>query len=119
MIRNLAAEFLTLGGCEVTVAKDGEEAIMLYAQAMRQGNKFDLVILDLTIPGGMGGKEALERLLTLDPKVRAIASSGYSHDPIMSDFRSHGFVAVLPKPYDGNQIHQVMNQVIMASSREE
>ena len=119
LIRNLAAELLTLGGCEVTVAKDGQEAITLYAHAMRQGNKFDLVILDLTIPGGMSGKQALERLLTLDPKVRAIASSGYSHDPIMSDFRSHGFVAVLPKPYDGNQIHQVMNQVIMASSREE
>ncbi len=113
VIRNLAAEFLTLGGCEVTVAKDGEEAVMLYGQAMRQGNKFDLVILDLIIPGGMGGKEALTRMLILDPNVRAIASSGYSHDPIMSDFRGHGFVAVLPKPYDGNRILQVVTQSIM------
>jgi two-component system, cell cycle sensor histidine kinase and response regulator CckA len=77
------------------------------------------VILDLTIPGGMGGKEALARMLTLDPKVRAIASSGYSHDPIMSDFRGHGFVAVLPKPYDGNQIQQVVNQMIMVSCETE
>lgn len=119
VIRNLAAEFLILYGCEVTVAKDGRGAITLYAQAMEQGEKFDVVILDLTIPGGMGGKETLDRLLTLDPKVTAIASSGYSHDPIMSDFRGHGFVAVLPKPYDGNQIQQVVNQVIMASSRAE
>jgi two-component system cell cycle sensor histidine kinase/response regulator CckA len=117
LIRNLAAEFLTLVGCEVTVAKDGEEATMLYGQALRQGNKFDLVILDLTVPGGMGGKEALARMLTLDPKVRAIASSGYSQDPIMSDFRGHGFVGVLPKPYDGDRIQQVVHQAIMASVR--
>jgi len=119
VIRNLAAEFLTLGGCEVTVANDGEEAIMLYAQAMRQGKKFDLVILDLTIPGGMGGKETLARILNLDPKVTAIASSGYSHDPIMSDYRGHGFVAVLPKPYDGNQIQEIVNHVIMAAREKE
>jgi two-component system cell cycle sensor histidine kinase/response regulator CckA len=119
VIRNLAAEFLTLGGCEVTVAKDGREATMLYEQAMQQGSKFDLVILDLTIPGGMGGKETLVRMLTLDPKVRAIASSGYSHDPIMSDFRSHGFVAVLPKPYDGNQIQQVVDQTVVTSRETE
>ena len=115
LIRNLAAEFLTLSGCEVTVAKDGQEAINLYGQAMRQDNRFDIVILDLTVQGGMGGKETLKRLLTLDPKVRAIASSGYSHDPIMSDFRGHGFVGVLPKPYDGDRIQQVLNQVIMES----
>ena len=119
LIRNLAAEFLTLWGCEVTVSKDGQEAITLYAQAMRQGQKFDVVILDLTVPGGMGGKETLKRLLTLDPKVRAIASSGYSHDPIMSDFKGQGFVAVLPKPYDGNQIQKVVNQVIMESCEKE
>ena len=114
-IRNLAAEFLTLSGCEVTVAKDGRDAIRLYSQAMQGGNKFDLVILDLTVPGGMGGKETLAKMLTLDPEVTAIASSGYSHDPIMSDFRSHGFLAVLPKPYDGNQIQQVVNHVTMES----
>jgi two-component system cell cycle sensor histidine kinase/response regulator CckA len=119
LIRKLAAEFLTLWGCEVTVSKDGQEAITLYAQAMRQGQKFDVVILDLTIPGGMGGKETLKRLLSLDPKVRAIASSGYSHDPIVSDFRSHGFAAILPKPYDGNQIQRVVNQVIVTSSEVE
>jgi two-component system cell cycle sensor histidine kinase/response regulator CckA len=113
VIRDLAAEFLTLRGREVTVAKDGREAITLYAQAMQQGKKFDVVILDLTIPGGMGGKETLGRLLTLDPKVRAIASSGYSHDPIMSDFRRNGFVAVLPKPYDGSQIQEVVSHVMM------
>jgi CheY-like chemotaxis protein len=114
VIRDLAAEFLTLSGCEVTVAKNGREAIKRYTQAMQQGKKFDVVILDLTIPGGMGGKETLGRLLTLDPEVRAIASSGYCHDPIMSDFRRHGFMAVLPKPYDGNQIQDVVSHVIMA-----
>ena len=112
LIRNLASEFLTLWGCEVTVSKDGQEAIMLYSQAMRQGRKFDVVILDLTVAGGMGGRDTLARILNLDPKVKAIASSGYSHDPIMSDFRSYGFAAVLPKPYNGNQIQQVVNQVI-------
>jgi CheY-like chemotaxis protein len=114
VLRSLAAEFLTLSGCEVTVAKDGREAITLYTQAMQQGKRFDVVILDLTIPGGMGGKETLGRLLALDPNVRAIASSGYSHDPIVSDFRCHGFMAVLPKPYNGSQIQEVVSQVMMA-----
>ena len=119
VIRDLAAEFLTLSGCEVTVAKNGREAIRRYTQAMRQDKKFDVVILDLTIPGGMGGKETLRRLFTLDPEVRAIASSGYCHDPIMSDFRRHGFMAVLPKPYNGSQIQEIVSHVIMAPCQTE
>ncbi len=119
VIRNLVSEFLALIGYEVKLAKNGREAIMLYRQALQQGNKFDLVILDLTIPGGMGGKETLARLLSLDPKVKAIATSGYSQDPVLSDFKTHGFVGVLPKPYDAKQIQQLVNHFVNMFSETE
>jgi DNA-binding NarL/FixJ family response regulator len=71
-----------------------------YAEAQAAGRPFDIVVLDLTVPGGMGGKDALAELRSIDPNVCAVATSGYSQDPIMSDHQAYGFVAVLPKPYD-------------------
>jgi CheY-like chemotaxis protein len=86
-------------GFSVTAVRSGAEAIEAYRQAVAADEPFEAVILDLTVPGGMGGAETVRRLARLDPNVRALASSGYSSDPIMANFRSFGFVGALPKPY--------------------
>ena len=68
--------------------------------------------MDLTVPGGMGGKEAIQKLLEIDPKAKAIVSSGYSNDPVMADFRKHGFVAFLVKPFKLEELHKVLAEVL-------
>lgn len=98
-IRRMVEDALIQFGYEVSCAQDGQEAIDLFSQAMSQGKKFDAVLLDLTVPGGMGGKEALQRLRKLDPQVKAVVTSGYSDDPIMSEYQQYGFQSILLKPY--------------------
>ena len=114
-IRELAVEMIEkIGGYKVTVAKDGEEAIHLYQQALEAGTAFDAVVLDLTVRGGMGGKEAIEKLLEIDPKVKAIVSSGYSTDPVMSNFRMYGFQEAVKKPYQIKEMSKALQSVLAA-----
>ena len=94
-IREVAIHMLGKIGYEVAVADDGNQAVEMYRQAQKSGEPFDTVIMDLTVPGGMGGKEAIQKLKKLDPKVKALVSSGYSNDPIMSNFRDYGFQGVV------------------------
>ena len=112
MIREMAGDLIRELGYEVALAKDGAEALDIYMSALREGRRFDAVILDLTVPGGIGGAQTLANLSKLDPDVKAIASSGYYGDPIMSDYAAHGFKAVLPKPYDIKRLSQVLAMVI-------
>ena len=98
-IRRMVEDALTQFGYEVISAQDGQEAIDLFTESLANGKKFDAVLLDLTIPGAMGGKEAIEHLRALDPHVKAIVTSGYSDDPIMSDYQRYGFHNILVKPY--------------------
>jgi len=99
MVREIATAMLEALGYETESAADGEEAIVLYQQARAQDKPFSAVIMDVTIPGGMGGKEAVRELLAIDPGIRALVSSGYSNDPVMADYAEYGFCAVIPKPY--------------------
>jgi CheY-like chemotaxis protein len=100
VIRRVAGRMLALAGPETVFATDGAEAVRAYVTARQTGSPFDFVIFDLTVPGGMGGKEALAELLKVDTGIRAIASSGYSNDPVMANPRAFGFRSRLPKPYD-------------------
>lgn len=115
-IRDLVSNILVGIGYKVEFAKDGAEAIELYKRARESGQPFDAVILDLTIPGGMGGKETIKRLLEIDPEVKAIVSSGYSNDPIMAEFSEYGFMDVIAKPYRIEELSRALHQLIMRNS---
>jgi two-component system, cell cycle sensor histidine kinase and response regulator CckA len=112
LIRDLVAELLIQLGYEVSSVKDGASAINAYQQAKNSGEPFDAIIMDLTIPGGIGGQEALQRIREIDPNVRAIVSSGYSHDPVMANYKGYGFVGVLLKPYDTDDIAAKLKSVL-------
>ena len=111
-VRETMAEMLKLHGLQVETAETGEEALKIFTEALKRGEPFDLVILDLTVPGGLGGKELLPRLRELHPEVRAIVASGYSADPVMSYFERYGFNGVLVKPFSAKDMLEVVKQVL-------
>jgi PAS domain S-box-containing protein len=112
VIRDVVGEMLTSLGYEVDFAIEGDEAIGMYRKAKESGEPFGAVIMDLTIPGGMGGKEAVKKLLEIDPGVKVIVSSGYYNDPIMANFRNYGFSGVINKPYTITDLGAMLHQVI-------
>jgi two-component system cell cycle sensor histidine kinase/response regulator CckA len=112
MIRDATGEILKNLGYEVETCIDGAEAVELFRQAKESGHPFDAVIMDLTVPGGMGGMEAMGKLIELDPEVRAIVSSGYSNDPVMSNFREYGFREVIVKPYKISEVSKKLRRVL-------
>ena len=114
MIRNLTESMLELCGYQVSHACNGDEVLELYQQAMVEAKPFDVVIMDLTIPGGLGGKETIVKLLELDPKVRAIVSSGYSNDTVMANFMDYGFKGCLVKPYVSGPLTEVVSRVMLS-----
>jgi PAS domain S-box-containing protein len=111
-VREVAQGMLETLGYSVTQAKDGTEAIAIYQGAMTSGKPFDSVLMDLTIPGGIGGQEAVKRLQEIDPNVRAIVCSGYSDDMIMANYNNFGFCAVIPKPYSLKQLSSTISDVL-------
>jgi PAS domain S-box-containing protein len=111
-IRKFLSLMLQKFGYEAETANDGGEAIERYTTAQSGGTPFDAIIMDLTIPNGMGGCEATRRLRELDPKVKAIASSGYSFDPVMANYRDYGFCGVIPKPYRPEDLNRILKEVI-------
>ena len=111
-ILKMAEKLMKRMGFEVESVMDGQAAVDLYRKAMDEGRPFNVVVMDLTIPGGMGGKEAISVLRQIDPKVKAIVSSGYSSDLAMSDFRKHGFRGMVAKPYDISELSSVIKGVI-------
>lgn len=111
-IRDLCQDLLLDLGYEVAAAPEGDEAVRMYKEAQDTGRPFDAVVLDLTIQGGMGGKEAIEQLLAIDPGVTAIVASGYSADPVMANYESYGFKGVIQKPFDFPDIGNILDSVL-------
>lgn len=112
MILSLSSDMIDSFGYTVDTAIDGKEAIAKYIVSRENGKPFDVVIMDLTIPGGMGGKEAVNRLLELDPQAKVIVSSGYSNDPIMANYLEYGFQDRLIKPFKMNELEKVLTSVL-------
>lgn len=112
LVRNLIVRNLVSQGFEVTESAEGSETVRLYQESMNQGRVFDLVVLDLSIPNGMGGVRTMEKLRQLDPEVLAIVSSGYSDDPVMAKPAAYGFAAVLPKPYEPADMARLVRNVL-------
>ncbi|MCL5935739.1 MAG: PAS domain S-box protein, partial [Firmicutes bacterium] len=118
-IRKTAGQILTGFGYEVEYAGDGTEAIELYRIARDAGQSFDVVIMDLTIPGGMGGREAIQKLMEIDPGVKAIVSSGYSSDPVMANHKEYGFSGVIAKPYHIEELNRLLIGLITGNPKSE
>ncbi len=114
IVRDIVGEMLNFLGYTTYSAEDGAQAIKLYQEALTNGAPFDAVLMDLTIPGGMGGKETMVRLLEIDPQARGIASSGYANDPIMAHFADYGFKAVIPKPYQMDELRTLLTRTLSA-----
>jgi PAS domain S-box-containing protein len=112
IIRDMAAALLQRFGLSVDCAVDGAEAIEKYQAARAEGRPYDLVIMDLTVPGGMGGLAALGHLKKIDPSVKAVVSSGYSSDPVLANHRDHGFAAVMAKPYEVGDVGRVLRELL-------
>jgi PAS domain S-box-containing protein len=112
ILLKVASAILTHSGYEVVCTREGAEALEEYRRGREEGRPFDLVIMDLTIPGGMGGRETIQELLRIDPGVRAIVSSGYSNDPIMAEYREYGFAGVVGKPYSLDDLTREVRRVL-------
>lgn len=111
-VRKAACLMLKGIGYEVVAAREGRETIALFRKALESGQPFVAVILDITIPGGMGGKETNRQLIEIDRNVKTIVSSGYSNDPIMSEYKDHGFSGVLAKPYRVEELSETVARMI-------
>jgi CheY-like chemotaxis protein len=116
IVREVAGEILRTMGYEVDCASDGNEAIKRYMQARQAAEPFHAVIMDLTMPGGMGGRETMEKLRAIDPEVKTIVSSGYSDDEVMANFRDFGFIGVVSKPYKPSELGATLHKILTSSS---
>jgi CheY-like chemotaxis protein len=112
MVIKITGHILNRLGYDASFSKDGAQALEMYVKAMDLQNPFDAVILDLTVRGGMGGKEAIKKLIEIDPKIKAIVSSGYSNSPVMTNYKDYGFVGVIAKPYNINELSKKLNEVL-------
>jgi CheY-like chemotaxis protein len=112
VVRDVAGQMLRLLGYEPAFAEDGDTAVQRYGEARKEGRPFRAVIMDLTVPGGRGGRETIGDLLALDPEAVAVASSGYSEEPVMAHCREHGFRGALPKPYTMETLGRVLAELL-------
>lgn len=112
MILDLSTEMIKTFGYTVEISSDGKDAIEKYISAKKCGDPFDVVIMDLTIPGGMGGKETMHKLLAIDPEVKVIVSSGYSTDPVIAKYREYGFKSRLVKPFQMDDLRKELSRLL-------
>ena len=112
IVRDIAGLMIRALGHEVELAEDGEEAIARYKGLNEYGRRFDIVIMDLTVRGGMGGEKALNELLRIDPDIKAVVSSGYTDSSVISEYEATGFKACLTKPYDIRSLKGTLNRLL-------
>ncbi len=116
MVGEIACQMLKYLGFDGVWVANGAEAIREYSKQIEAGQAYTAIIMDLTIPGGMGGKEAIVEILALDPAVKAFVSSGYANDPIMVNYKDYGFTGVIAKPFDIAAVQQILNTVLSRPS---
>jgi PAS domain S-box-containing protein len=112
MVGDVAEHILTHLGYEVELCVDGVETVNRYKELQEAGKAVDLIIMDLTIPGGMGGKEAVQEILAINPEAKVIVASGYSNDPILANCREYGFQAAVTKPFDLADLSKAVRSVL-------
>jgi CheY-like chemotaxis protein len=112
MVCAVVMKMLQKIGFAVETVTEGEQAIERYRQSVQSGKPFEVLILDLTIPGGIGGKEVVKSMLEIDPRASIIVSSGYAEDPVLGNHAEYGFKGVLGKPYDMKMLEEVLHQVM-------
>lgn len=114
MVRYILSQMLKHLGYASSFASEGNEAVDLYRAALDEGEPFDVVILDLSVKGGMGGKDTIVALKAVFPGVKALVSSGFSNDPVMSEYEAYGFCGILEKPYHMAGLKQILDEVFEA-----
>ena len=112
-VRDALCNILKKLGFEIYPTAEGGETIREYKKSLKSGSPYDLVVLDLTVPGGMGGKEAIGKLISIDPNINAIICSGYSNDPVMSEYKKFGFKGVIKKPYTIEDLRFTLDSVLL------
>lgn len=108
MVGEITCHMLNHLGYQTTLVDEGGKAVELYQQEFCDGEPYDLVIMDLVVPGGMGGKEAVQAILAIDPSATVMASSGFANDPVMTDYADYGFVGVINKPFSMEVLQGVL-----------
>ena len=94
------------------MAISGQNGLDLFVEAKQSGKPFSAVVTDLTMPGGIGGKDVIAKLREIDPDIKVVVTSGYSNDPVMANYRDYGFSAVLPKPYTADELADLLSKII-------
>jgi CheY-like chemotaxis protein len=111
MLRSLGKEMMRCMGHAVDTTSDGQSALEKYKNSYEKGSPYDLVILDLTVPGGKGGKETVKELLKINPEAKVIVSSGYAEDPIIANYENYGFKGKLTKPFTMNELKEQLTRL--------
>jgi CheY-like chemotaxis protein len=112
IVQDVLRNMLDFLGYETRMASDGAQAVHMYRKAIESGEPFNVVIMDLTVPGGMGGKEAIKDLLQIDPNAKVIVSSGYSTDPVVTNYREYGFSGVIAKPFKIEELKDAIGKLL-------
>jgi two-component system, cell cycle sensor histidine kinase and response regulator CckA len=115
IVGDIAKQMLAYLGYDVILVKDGTEAVSLYKSQLSHGEPFKAIIMDLTIPGGRGGKETIGEILAVDPGAKVVVSSGYTNDPIMVNYTEYGFSAAIAKPFDLQSLKQMLEELLIES----
>ena len=112
MVRRTVGRMLERLGYEVDSVADGREALQAYRTSLETGSLYDIVVMDLTVPGGMGGREAVAELQKVDPKARVVVSSGYANDPVVAQYADYGFCGRIPKPVSIKELADAMQKAM-------